>query len=420
VGDPGGGLRILIVGAGVVGLASALNLARRGHAVTVLDAGTGEGGCSYGNSGMIVPSHFTPLAAPGMVGMGLRYMADPESPFYVRPRPSLGLLLWGFRFWRAARKARVERAAPLLRDLHLQSRACYEEWAGSLEPFGLEKGGLLMLCRTEHGLAEERAVAGEAHRLGVPAEVLTEDGVREMEPSLTLDVKGGVYYPLDCFLDPGRLMSALRHAVQRLGVELRLGLRVTGFERRGDRIVGARTKDGVLEADEHVLAAGMWSEGLAKGLGLSLPMQAGKGYSLTIEAPPEKPRHCAILVEGRVAVTPLGSGVRFGGTLELSGIDLEIDRARVRGIMRSVRAYLPAFKEEAFLGVAPWCGLRPCSPDGLPYLGRFKKYGNLSTATGHAMMGVSLGPISGRLIAEILAGETPSLDVSALNPDRYS
>jgi D-amino-acid dehydrogenase len=413
-------LRVLVVGAGVVGLASALYASRRGHDVTVLDAGDGDGGCSFGNSGMIVPSHFTPLAAPGMVSMGLRYMGDPESPFYVRPRLSWDLLTWGFRFWRAARRSRVDRAAPVLRDLHLASRALYEEWAGALGDFGLEKGGLLMLCNTEPGLAEETHAAREAQALGVPAEVLTGDGVRALEPSLTVEVRGGVYYPLDCFLDPGRLMSALRSELGRRGVAIRLRTRVAGFDREGSRIRGARTDGGVVEADEFVLAAGIWSDAVARDLGLRLPMQAGKGYSLTLPDPPERPRHCAILVEGRVAVTPMGSGVRFGGTMELCGVDLGIDAARVRGIKRSVRAYLPRFQEASFEGIAPWCGLRPCSPDGLPYLGRFRKYGNLSAATGHAMMGVSLGPISGRLIGEILAGERPSLDLSVLSPDRYS
>jgi D-amino-acid dehydrogenase len=164
----------------------------------------------------------------------------------------------------------------------------------------------------------------------------------------------------------------------------------------------------------------VWSSGLARDLGLAIPMQAGKGYSLTLDAPRVRPKVPAILSEARVAVTPMGASLRFGGTMELSGVDGSIDPARVRGIVRAATRYYPALTEGDFAGVPASCGLRPCSPDGLPYVGRSARYDNLCTATGHAMMGVSLGPITGRLVAEILSGEEPSMDIGALSPDRHS
>jgi D-amino-acid dehydrogenase len=172
--------------------------------------------------------------------------------------------------------------------------------------------------------------------------------------------------------------------------------------------------------DEYVLCAGVWSSGLARDLGLAIPMEAGKGYSLTLDEPRAIPRVCAILSEARVAVTPMGTSLRFGGTMELSGIDSSIDPVRVRGIVRAATRYYPTLTEDDFAGVQASCGLRPCSPDGLPYVGRSARYDNLCTATGHAMMGVSLGPVTGLLIAEILSGEKPSVDIGALSPDRYS
>jgi D-amino-acid dehydrogenase len=415
--------RVVVVGAGIVGLSTAYYAAAKGHRVTVVDEGrAGDvSGCSFGNAGMLVPSHFVPLAAPGMAALGLRYMWDPESPFYLRPRLSADLLDWGLKFYRSATRAHVVRSAPLLRDLHLGSRACYEHWAKTLgEEFGLVQKGLLMLCRTEHGLEEEAQVAEEARRLGVPAEVLTPAETAAREPGLKMDVAGAVLYPMDCHLTPGRLMAALRHAVQEAGVTFSWTTKVTGWRANGTRVLAARTVAGDLEADEYVLAAGIWSTGLARDLDLRLPMQAGKGYSLTLEAPPRLPVLCAILTEARVAVTPMGRALRVGGTMELTGVDLRIDPARVRGIVKSVSRYYPELSADDFRDVPAWCGLRPCSPDGLPYVGRFRRYANLSAATGHAMMGVSLGPVTGKLMAEILSGETASIDIAALRPDRFA
>lgn len=413
---------VLIVGAGVAGLCTAYYAARRGHRVTVLERGGPDaGGCSFGNSGLIVPSHFVPLAAPGMVALGLRWMWSPESPFYVRPRASPDLLAWGWRFWRAATPAHVERAGPVLASLHLASRASFEElsreWA---DDFGLAQRGLLMLCKTEHGLEDEARTAERGRTLGVPADVLTAAEAARLDPDIRMDVAGAVFFPRDCHLSPERFMAALRREVERAGAAIRWNTEVTGWRAGPRRVEAVETTAGEVRAEEFVLAAGVWSSAVARGLGVSLPMQAGKGYSLTLPGTRKVPRVSAILSEARVAVTPMGDAVRFGGTMELSGLDPRINPARVRGIVRSVSRYYPELTPDDFRDVPAWCGFRPCSPDGLPYLGRFARFENVSAATGHAMMGVSLGPISGKLMAEILSGEAPSHDVAALRPDRYS
>jgi D-amino-acid dehydrogenase len=215
-------------------------------------------------------------------------------------------------------------------------------------------------------------------------------------------------------------MAALRRQVERSGTEVRWNTAVTGWRSGARRVDAALTTAGDVRADEYVLSAGVWSSSLARGLGLSMPMQAGKGYSLTLPSPRALPRISSILTEARVAMTPMGSALRFGGTMELAGQDPRVNPSRVRGIVRSVPRYYPDITAADFERVPAWCGYRPCSPDGLPYLGRFARFDNVSAATGHAMMGVSLGPISGKLMAGILSGEAPPQDISALRPDRYA
>jgi D-amino-acid dehydrogenase len=413
--------RIVVVGGGVVGLCVAYWCAQKGHRVVVLERGAPErDGCSFANAGMVVPSHFVPLASPGVVQLGLRWMWNPESPFHVEPRFSADLFDWGWKLWRAATREHVERAAPVLRDLHLASRACFTEWAARWDnAFELVEKGLLALCRTEHGLEEEARVAAFAQRLGVPAEVLSPAQVAALEPGIRMAVAGGVYFPRDAHLTPARLMAVLQRETERIGVHVRHHIDVRGWGATTDRIASVDTSAGPVEADEFVLCGGIWSTGLARQLGLRLPMQAGKGYSLTLASPPALPRICAILSEARVAMTPMGTALRFGGTMEITGIDERINPARIRGIVKSVGAYFPDVTPSHFESASVRTGLRPCPPDGLPYVGRFARFANLSTATGHAMMGVSLAPITGKLIAEILSDESPSCAIAALSPDRY-
>jgi D-amino-acid dehydrogenase len=413
---------VLIVGGGVVGLCTAYYALQAGHAVTLLERGAPDHDCcSLGNAGLIVPSHFVPLAAPGMVSLGLRMMLNPASPFYIRPRLSRELIDWGWKFHRAAHPEQVARASRLLCDLNLASRGCYEELAErSDNAFGLVKNGLLLLCRTGERLHEEAAVVKAGRGLGLSIEVLTPEETARMEPGLEMEIAGAVYFADDCHLVPPRLVAWLARAVEAGGARLCWSTEVTGWRTAGGRIEAVQTRQGEFTADEYALAAGSWSPGLARGLRLNLPVQPGKGYSVTLPDPKRLPSRPLNLAEARVAATPMGSSLRFAGTMELAGLDPSINRTRVDAILRAVSRYLPEFGPDDFRAVSPWSGLRPCSPDGLPYVGRFARYANLCAATGHTMMGVSLGPITGKLIAEILSGEKPSLDISLLSPNRYA
>lgn len=417
-----GSKNIVIIGGGIIGLCTAYYAARKGHRVTVIDRNPEQrDGCSFGNAGMIVPSHFIPLAAPGMVALGLKWMWNPESPFYIKPRLDFDLLSWGYKFWKASTSEHVRRSAPLLRDLNLASRSAYEELAAlPANDFGLVQKGLLMLCKEQHTLDEEAAMASRARNLGVPAEVLDAKQTARLDPAVTMDVVGSIYFPKDCHLSPGRFMAGLKNQCDGLGVRFVWEAEVTNFTRHGSRITSVATAKETFELDEVVLAGGSWSPIVGEELGLRIPMQAGKGYSLTVHKPRQLPALCSILTEARVAVTPMGDTLRFGGTMEIAGLNEDINPVRVKGIIKSVPKYFPAFSPDDFEGIRPWRGLRPCSPDGLPYMGRTAKFANLVVATGHAMMGLSLGPISGQLMAQVLSDERPSIDLSLLNPDRYA
>jgi D-amino-acid dehydrogenase len=416
------GKSVIVIGGGVVGCCTAYYAMKKGHRVNLVERGAREhDSCSIGNGGMVVPSHFIPLAAPGMVGMGLRMMLNPESPFSIRPRLSTDLARWAWGFHRSANQGHVSRAAPVLRDLNLASRRCYEELSSLPDmDFGLVRNGLLMLCKTQHALDEEAKVAEMALTLGMPAEVLSSRQTAERDPAMRMDVAGSVHFPLDCHLVPGRFVAGIVRALEHGGATLLWSTEVRGFRTTGRRIEAIRTSAGELEADEFVLAGGIWSAGVARELGLRLPMQAGKGYSLTLARPRQLPGLCSILTEARVAVTPMGSALRFAGTMELGGMDETVNAARVRGITRSIPAYFPEFERDDFRDTPVWVGLRPCSPDGLPYIGRTSRYNNLSIGTGHAMMGMSLGPITGQLLTDLVSGERTTINLEAVSPDRWA
>ena len=415
------GKHIVILGGGIIGLSAAAECVRRGHRVTVIERnGAQRDGCSKGNGGMVVPSPFIPLAAPGMVQLGLKMMWNSRSPFYIRPRLDGELWGWAWRFWKACTPRHVERAGPLLRDLNLASRDAFIKAAEAGENFGLATKGLLMLCKTPRGLEDEAHVATAARALGIPAEVLDAQQTARLDPGITMDIAGSVYFPLDCHLQPERYHAALERRISAGGGSLMVDTTVTGWRREGNRLVAVQTTRGDVAGDEFVLSGGAWSSAMVRPLGLRLPMQAGKGYSLTVPNPVERPQICAILTEARLAVTPMGNTLRFAGTMEIAGLDETVTRSRVEGILDSIPRYYPRFGRDHFTGLQPWHGLRPCSPDGVPYLGRTGAASNLIVATGHAMMGLSLAPVSGEIVAELVDGAPCRFDLTLLSPDRYA
>ena len=406
---------VTIIGGGVIGLCTAYYALKAGKSVLVLDRGPAGGdNCSAENAGMVVPSHFVPLAAPGMISLGLRWMLNPESPFAIRLRPSLDLMRWGFLFWKHANKAHVAASRELLRDLNLRSRALFAELADA-EDYGLAKRGLVMLCEGQEALEEEAHLAEAATELGLDVEVCDAKRLAEIDPDIEMAAAGGVWFKQDCHMDPGKFLARLRSEIERMGGEIRHETEVRNFVREGGKIVAADD----FTADQFVIAGGAWSPELARELGLKLPMQAGKGYSMTVPDPVQLPQLCSILTEARVAVTPMGDSLRFAGTMEIGKNDLSVNERRIAGIVKSIPRYFPQFKAEHFDGLKRWAGLRPCSPDGLPYIGPTTEK-NVFIASGHSMMGLSLAPVTGQLMAQLLCGEQPEIGIAQLAPQRFS
>ena len=418
----GGGKRVVVVGAGIVGLCVAYAARSRGHEVVVVERERDGGdSCSLGNAGMLTPSHFIPLAEPSKIAKALTSFLDSRSPFYLKPRFDLELVRWGLLFLRSSLPSRARASAPILRDLLLASRALHVELAAELgNAQQLIERGMLMLCRTQAGLDEEAHIAERARALGMPAEVCTPARAAELDPGARMSIAGAVHYPLDSHLVPMRLVPALADALRARGVAFRWRCEATGFRLASERVLALETDAGEVAGDEFVLAAGSWSPELLRALGLRLPMQPGKGYSLTHPNPPAIPQLPSVLNEASMAVTPMAGALRIAGTMELSGMRSGDRPERIRQIVEGFVSYFPDFRAQDFARLPPWRGRRPCSPDGLPYIGRAAGAANLTIATGHAMLGVSLAPITGELVAQLISGEKPSLPLEALSPNRWA
>ncbi|MBI2191199.1 MAG: FAD-dependent oxidoreductase [Planctomycetes bacterium] len=409
---------VLVIGGGVVGVCAAYYLRQRGREVTLVEKGEVCSGCSYGNAGLIVPSHSVPLAAPGVMAKGLRWMFNPDSPFYIKPRLDVELLAWLWKFRGACRADAARRAMPFLRDLSRASLELYKELAklDGLQ-FDFERKGLLGLYRTEKALKEGADEARMLDGIGIPSKILSPAEIRQIEPGLDTPAIGAVYYPEDAHLAPARFVKGLSHVAGEMGVTLRPGTEVLGFEWEGRSMTRVRTTRGSFRPREVVLACGSWSPGLARGLRLKLPIQPAKGYSVTVRRPAACPDTPLLLAEAKVGVTPMGENLRFAGTLELAGMDFSITERRVQAILRAVPLYLPGLGSLELVEI--WRGLRPCTPDGLPFIGRPGAYDNLVVAAGHAMIGVSLGPATGKLVSQIATGEPPLADLTLVRPDRF-
>ncbi|MFD2581471.1 NAD(P)/FAD-dependent oxidoreductase [Pedobacter vanadiisoli] len=397
--------KVLIIGGGIVGLTSAYYLQKRGYEITILDKGDITDNCSFGNAGMIVPSHFVPLAAPGMIKQGIRWMFDSKSPFYVRPSLNVNLINWGLKFMTHATAKHVSQSAVPLRDLSLLSKKLYEGLAKEPDfDFELTNNGILAFYKTEKAGEEEAHLAAKAVELGLDMAVLSADECRALQPDLKLDVLGAVHYRCDAHLYPTKLMDALLKYLVNNGVKIERGKEVDRIETAGNRITKVFTGNIAWEADQYVLATGSWSPAVAKMAGVKISLMPGKGYSFMEPEPQQRLTIPALLCEARVAITPMNGQIRYGGTMELDKINTRINMERVKGIVESVPAYFPDLKPAVPSEKDIWYGFRPSSPDGLPYIGRSEKRENLIIATGHGMMGLSLGPATGLLVSQIVSG----------------
>jgi D-amino-acid dehydrogenase len=413
-------MKAIVVGGGIIGLSSAFYLHHSGWQVTVLDKGDFKSNCSYGNAGYICPSHFIPLATPGIVKQGLKWMMNSTSPFYIQPRLSWPLIDWGLKFMRVARQQNVDAAAVPLRDIALLSMQCYDEWR-QLPAFDFyyEKKGILELFQTHEKAHHAEETVHKAQELGLDTELLTAQQVQQMEPHTSVKSLGAIFFKCDAHCYPNDLMKNLIDYLQQAGVELRSDEEVKRFEKNNGCISNVITDKGTYSADTVVLATGSWSRETASLLGVNIPMVAGRGYSVTTDDARFKVNYPSVLMEGRVAITPMNGRTRFGGTMEITSMKVPARMQRVKGILDAVKRYFPEFDVPMPSPEKVWYGYRPCSADGLPYIGRSNRVKNLIVATGHSMLGLSLGPGTGKLVAEIANESAPSMNIAPFDANRF-
>ncbi|MDT8418639.1 MAG: FAD-dependent oxidoreductase [Lutibacter sp.] len=404
---------VIIIGGGIIGLCSAYYLAKEGATVTIIDKSDMADGCSYGNAGMIVPSHIIPMAQPGVIHQGIKWMFNAKSPFYIKPALSIDLLAWLIQFYKNSNQEHVDKSMIPLRNLSFFSKELYRDFAQSANEFGYQEKGLLMLYNTDRMGEEEIKIGKVAEELGIEVDFLNQQEVAKLENGLKVDALGAVHYKSDAHLSPNHFIAFLKAELNQMDVKLISNCSLIDFKISDRKISELFTSNGNFKADELVISAGSWSVEIAKKLGVKLHILPGKGYSFNVENLIVKPTIPAILCEGKVAVTPLGETVRFGGTLEITNNnDTQINIKRLQGIVEKVNQFYPDIKVNLPEKEKVWHGFRPCTPTGLPIIEKSKKIKNLTIATGHAMMGLSLAPASGKLVSELLMGKKTSVDIT--------
>ncbi len=407
-----------IIGGGIIGLSTAYYLVKDGHQVSIIDKSNFSSGASYVNAGYITPSHFIPLAAPGMINKGIKWMFNSSSPFYVKPRLNTDFLKWTLAFKKSATASKVEKAIPVIKDINLLSRDLFEDIKASKDfNFHYERKGLLMCYQSDKVGEEEWKVGQRGIEEGLGVKNLTKEEVDVLEPHANLNIKGAVYFDSDAHMTPTDFMPEMVGYLKSKGVVFYANEQVKDIEVSNGSISKIITNKQELKADEVVLAAGSWSALLTKKLGLQIPIQAGKGYRINVE------RETGItiptiLCEAKVAVTPMQGFTRFAGTMEIAGINHKINPVRVQSIANAAKNYYSNLTISEAEKASADCGLRPCSPDGLPYIGKSSKCKNLTIATGHAMMGWSLGPATGKLVSQVISEKKTTLDLTPFHPDR--
>ncbi len=409
---------VLIIGGGVIGVCVAYYLAKQGRSVTLLEKDEICAGSSYGNVGWIANGHALPVAKPGVLTQGLKWLLDAGSPFYIKPRPDLDLIRWLWQFQIACRKKRMNQTIPILAALNHASLELYEELvAQETMDFGYTRQGILHLYKKQHSFEEALKEAAILQKFGLTSLALDRDGVQEMEPNVLPSITHGIYVADHAHIIPHRFVQEMARLVEQRGVQLQTHTEVLGFETSKQRIIEVTTTRGNFKAEQVVLAAGAWASILSPKLGFKIPIQPAKGYSITVKRPEKCPRLPLELAEYKVAVTPMAEMLRFSSTLELTGFDNSINQQRLAATRRGIGEYLSGMADLELLEI--WRSFRPVTPDSLPIIGRSNILKNLILATGHGMLGITHGPVTGKIVAQIVTNQSPTFDLSPLRLERF-
>ncbi len=414
--------KIIIVGGGVNGLCTAYYLQKRNEFdITVIDSGDISDNCSFGNMGFLSPSHFTPLASPGIISEGLKYMLSSTSPFYIKPRLNLDFLKWAINFYQSSNEKTVEKNSPHLSELLNLSRRLMNEIKDDIgDVFEMEEIGCMMMCHSKKAFEDELKMAEDAKKFRLDIEILNREELQKKEPEVELDIYGAVLVKDDAHIHPGKFMVAMKNYLEKNGVKFQLNTTVSDFTKNHAKIKEVVTDKGNYQADTIVLSGGSWLPELAKKAGIRLLIQGGKGYSYTYEHVEKNIHYPAILVDGRCAVTPWKRSLRIGGTMEFSGNNNRVLIKRMEGIYNSVKKFYPGLPIDVPPTDKIWTGLRPVSPDGLPYIGKANHFDNVLISGGNAMLGISEGAACGQIISDLIENRSTPIDISAFKLDRFN
>jgi D-amino-acid dehydrogenase len=348
-------------------------------------------------------------------------MFNPESPFYIKPRFQKEFLSWLWKFRSACSENNVRKALPILSGLNSASMDLFDDLA-AIEGlnFGFEKNGIVEIFNTNKGFEKGVKDARRLEEYGVEHKILENDEWMQYTQGLRTTAVGGLFFPGDAQLIPDQFVRQLARHLENRGIHLLTSVEVLGFETSGRKVTTVKTTRGDISVEEVILAGGSWSAEMARELKIKVLMEPAKGYSVTYKRPPGFPSVPFDLAEAKVILTPMSDMVRFAGTLELAGFDMSINKRRLHAILKAVTAYFPDIDTDALELIEIWRGLRPCSPDGLPYLGRPRLYDNVIIATGHGMTGISLAPITGKIVSQLASNQTPAMDLTACSVERFN
>lgn len=410
---------VIVIGGGVIGLSAAWELARRGAEVTVLDARQPGTAASAVNAGWVSPSLAGPVPVPGLVKTSLKWMLNPESPLFIKPRLDPSFLKWLYRFWRSCQADRYEAGLEATAMLGQRTMEIMDDWVARGVHFEMHDYGLLFAYRTvaemEHDLKAFDAVTPYGYAQPTP---LYGDDLRHAEPALGPQLLGGYHVREERTVQPVSLVRGLLEKLEEIGVTVKAGAPVVDLDTVRSKVVAVRTPTERLEADSVLLAAGAWTRSVARMAGANIPIEAGKGYGLDFRPAPVTPRSSIYLHEDRVAVSPFDGGLRLSGTMELSGLSEQFTQRRINAIHKAGKRLLQGFPQDA-MPAQVWTGMRPMAPDGLPVLGAVPGFGNFYVASGHAMLGVTLAAVTGVQMAELITSGRPSELLEPFRVDRF-
>jgi D-amino-acid dehydrogenase len=408
----------VVIGGGAVGLLSAYELHRRGVDVTVIDKGEFGAGCSEGNAGWVTPSLSDPVPAPGLLATSLKWLLERDSPLYIRPSSLPSMAPWLYRFWRNCNEEAFHQGMTATARFAMPTMKLYDALEENGVDFEMHQTGLLLAAMDRDYLVHLAEGLEIMRQFGYePPVELNGAELHDFEPALTDEVVAGLWVREERLVRPETLTSGVAKWLNERNVSLLSGVEVTGIRHNGGSVAQVDTAEGPLEADAVLIAAGAWSGQIARMAGVDLPMQAGKGYNVTVRDPELKLKHATYFSEVRVACSPFDGALRVSGTMELSGVNTRFDPRRLDAIRRGADRCLGDWSRGN--GETSWVGMRPMLPDGLPAIGHAPGFDNLFMATGHAMLGITLGPVTGAAIADLMTGKGDESELAAFSPARF-